>query len=86
MAETRRLSDTGLVQPAQTAVVFKLITELDFLRFADDRIALQIIAGLGRGLTPEQICDVLCLSKTDYDSARKRMRRRLLREGLTCAE
>jgi DNA-directed RNA polymerase specialized sigma24 family protein len=52
--------------------------------FADDAIALQILAGLGEGLTAEQIRKATGVSKTDYDSARKRMRRALLREGLTC--
>jgi DNA-directed RNA polymerase specialized sigma24 family protein len=52
--------------------------------FADDAVVLQIIAGLGEGLTAEQIRLAMGLPKTDYDSARKRMRRCLLREGLTC--
>ena len=52
--------------------------------FADDRIVLSIIDALGEGLSAEQIRATLGLSKTDYDSARKRMRRCLLREGLTC--
>jgi DNA-directed RNA polymerase specialized sigma24 family protein len=52
--------------------------------FADDHVALKIIAGLGAGLTAEQIRVATKLSKTDYDSARRRMRRTLLREGLTC--
>jgi DNA-directed RNA polymerase specialized sigma24 family protein len=54
--------------------------------FADDSVALQIIAGLSEGLSAEQIRLASDISKTDYDSARKRMRRVLLREGLTsCA-
>jgi RNA polymerase sigma-70 factor (ECF subfamily) len=52
--------------------------------FEDDAVALQIIAGLGAGLAPEQIRSDAGLSKKDYDSARRRMRRTLLREGLTC--
>ena len=52
--------------------------------FAEDASALQIINGLGAGLTGEQIRAATGLSKTDYDSTRKRMRRCLLREGLTC--
>jgi RNA polymerase sigma-70 factor (ECF subfamily) len=51
--------------------------------FADDALALQIICGLSKGLTAEQIRVGAGISRTDYDSARKRMRRRLLREGLT---
>jgi DNA-directed RNA polymerase specialized sigma24 family protein len=52
--------------------------------FAGDRVALIIINGLGDGLSAEQIRIQAGISKTDYDSARKRMRRKLLREGLTC--
>jgi DNA-directed RNA polymerase specialized sigma24 family protein len=53
--------------------------------FAGDPLALQIIAGLGNGLSAEQIRAAAGISKTDYDSARRRMRRSLIREGLTCA-
>jgi DNA-directed RNA polymerase specialized sigma24 family protein len=53
--------------------------------FADDSVALKIIAGLGSGLSAEQIRIAAGISKTDYDSARRRMRRSLIREGLTCA-
>ncbi len=53
--------------------------------FADDPTALAILDGLARGLTAEEIRVAVGLSDTDYASARKRMRRVLLREGLTCA-
>jgi RNA polymerase sigma-70 factor (ECF subfamily) len=52
--------------------------------FADDPVALRILACLAEGMSAEQIRVATGLSKTDYDSARKRMRRALLREGLTC--
>jgi DNA-directed RNA polymerase specialized sigma24 family protein len=52
--------------------------------FADDAVILKIISGLGQGLSGEQIRAALKISDTDYDSARRRMRRTLLREGLTC--
>jgi len=52
--------------------------------FADDIVVLKIIAGLADDLSAEQIRCVHGISRTDYDSARKRMRRALLREGLTC--
>jgi RNA polymerase sigma-70 factor (ECF subfamily) len=52
--------------------------------FADDPVALKIIAGLSEALSAEQIRGAAGISKTDYDSARRRMRRALLREGLTC--
>jgi RNA polymerase sigma-70 factor (ECF subfamily) len=52
--------------------------------FAGDDLALKIIAGLSEGMSAEQIRMAYGISRTDYDSARKRMRRTLLREGLTC--
>jgi RNA polymerase sigma-70 factor (ECF subfamily) len=52
--------------------------------FADDPMVLRIIAGLADGLTAEQIRNAHGITPLDYDSARKRMRRILLREGLTC--
>jgi DNA-directed RNA polymerase specialized sigma24 family protein len=52
--------------------------------FADDPVVLRIIEALGAGLAAEQIRAALSLNRTEYDSARKRMRRCLLREGLTC--
>jgi hypothetical protein len=52
--------------------------------FADDPTARKIIDGLREGLSAEQIRRSMGLSKTDYDSARRRMRRALLRQGLTC--
>ncbi len=52
--------------------------------FAKDHVALKIIDGLGHGLSAEQIRVAAGLSRTVYDSARRRMRRTLLREGLTC--
>jgi RNA polymerase sigma-70 factor (ECF subfamily) len=51
--------------------------------FAGDAIVLQIIAGLGEGLPAAQICETRGISKTDYESARKRMRRTLIKAGLT---
>lgn len=62
--------------------------ELDaiYRLFANDRVVLLIIVGLADGRTAAQIRAATKISKTDYDSARKRMRRALLREGLTCAQ
>lgn len=54
--------------------------------FSGDPTVLQIIAGLGEGHSAEQIREKTGLTRTEYDSARKRMRRSLLREGLTWAE
>ena len=50
--------------------------------FADDARALQVILGLAEGRSPQEICASFGMSKTDYDSTRKRIRRVLLREGL----
>jgi RNA polymerase sigma factor (sigma-70 family) len=50
--------------------------------FADDFPALQVILGLADGRSPEEICASYDMSKTEYDSTRKRIRRVLLREGL----
>lgn len=52
--------------------------------FADDPVVLGIIDALGEGLAAQQIRARLALTATEYDSARKRLRRCLLREGLTC--
>jgi DNA-directed RNA polymerase specialized sigma24 family protein len=51
--------------------------------FAGDATVLEIIAGLAEGLTAAQICKTRGISNTDYESARKRMRRTLLKLGLT---
>ena len=62
--------------------------ELEKIRqlFAEDPVALHIIDGLAEGLTAEQIRARHGINRTDYDSARKRMRRCLIREGLTCGK
>jgi RNA polymerase sigma-70 factor (ECF subfamily) len=52
--------------------------------FAGDAVALQIIDGLAEGLPADEIRAAKGISRVDYDSARRRMRRCLLREGLTC--
>ncbi|HTL91193.1 MAG TPA: hypothetical protein VL176_02535 [Steroidobacteraceae bacterium] len=50
--------------------------------FADDAQILGILEGMAQGLEPEQIREHLDLTTTAYDTARRRMRRALLREGL----
>jgi DNA-directed RNA polymerase specialized sigma24 family protein len=69
--------------PERSLIAIEELEAIERL-FADDRIVLGIIDALGEGLSPEQIRSALALSKTDYDSARRRLRRCLLREGLTC--
>lgn len=50
--------------------------------FADDPQALQILSGLYDGCTPEEIRSAHRLTVVAYESARKRIRRALLRAGL----
>jgi DNA-directed RNA polymerase specialized sigma24 family protein len=65
-------------------VALDALAQLDRL-FADDIVARRIIAALGEGLSAQEIRIACDLSKTEYESARKRIRRVLLREGLTMA-
>ena len=50
--------------------------------FADDGDILKILAGLAEGLTAAEIRHQYGWSQTTYDSARKRLRRAVLRHGL----
>jgi RNA polymerase sigma-70 factor (ECF subfamily) len=54
--------------------------------FVGDSEVQGLLQGLMEGLSPAQIRAALKISKTAYDSARKRLRRTLLKEGLTCAQ
>lgn len=67
--------------PERALIAMQQLAEIDRL-FADDPRARQIIEGLFEGWSPEQICARCDMSRTEYDSTRKRMRRALLREGL----
>jgi DNA-directed RNA polymerase specialized sigma24 family protein len=84
---TKARSDLDLPDPAPGPErLLGVQQELSAIKrlFTGDALALQIITGLGEGLTAEQIRMAAGISRTDYDSARKRIRRCLLREGLTC--
>jgi DNA-directed RNA polymerase specialized sigma24 family protein len=77
----------GLIDPAPGPE--RMLTarqELALIRelFADDLPVLEIIDGLADGSSAEQIRVATGRTKIEYDSARKRMRRVLLREGLSC--
>jgi DNA-directed RNA polymerase specialized sigma24 family protein len=50
--------------------------------FADDPIVTHIITGLGDGLSADEIRTKYGISTTEYDSARKRLRRALLRDSI----
>lgn len=73
-AESPLDPERSLAAQQQLALIYRL--------FADDPAALQVIAGLSAGVPAGQIRAACGMSKTDYDSTRKRMRRMLLREGL----
>jgi DNA-directed RNA polymerase specialized sigma24 family protein len=65
----------------RSLMAMDLLTEI-YRLFTDDPRSLQVMEGLFEGLSPEQIRAKYVMSKTEYDSTRKRMRRTLLREGL----
>jgi DNA-directed RNA polymerase specialized sigma24 family protein len=67
--------------PERILIAMQELAAIDQL-FAEDPQARQVIAGLFEGRSPDEICANYDLSKTEYDSTRKRMRRMLLREGL----
>jgi RNA polymerase sigma-70 factor (ECF subfamily) len=71
--------------PERTLIAIQALAALDAL-FADDPQVRWVIAGLYEGWSPEEICAKHGMSKTDYDSTRKRMRRVLIREGLRCPQ
>jgi RNA polymerase sigma-70 factor (ECF subfamily) len=68
----------------RSLIAMQQLAEIERL-FADDFRALKIIEGLFEGWSPEQIRVRYDMSKTEYDSTRKRMRRTLLKEGLRWA-
>lgn len=67
--------------PERRAIAQQEMAALQQL-FADDEAALQLIDGLYEDLTPEEICVAHGMSKVDYDSTRRRIRRALVRAGL----
>lgn len=69
--------------PERSLIALEELKAIERL-FAGDPVVLTILEALGRGLGAEEIRAATGLGKTAYDSARKRLRRCLLREGLTC--
>lgn len=67
--------------PERSLIAMQQLAEIHRL-FADDPRALRIIEGLFEGWSPEEIRARYDMSRTDYDSTRRRIRRSLLREGL----
>ena len=60
----------------------EMITKL----FENDPQARQVLSALYEGWTPEDTCAAHTMSRTDYDSTRKRIRRALMRAGLRFPE
>ena len=67
--------------PERRVIAMQAMDSINQL-FSDDVRAQQIIAGLFEGWTPEEICATHAMSKTDYDSTRRRIRRVLVQAGL----
>ena len=73
--------DSAAADPERAAAASQMLSALDRL-FATDAAALKVIAGLAAGLGPAEIRARTGLGETEYNSARKRMRRALLRQNL----
>jgi len=73
-------SDPG-PDPERSLIAVQQLAEM-YRLFSDDPRVLQVIEGLFEGWSPEQIRAKYDMSRTEYDSIRKRMRRALLKEGL----
>lgn len=77
-AAARQADPSPGVDPERATAAAQALADIDRL-FARDVVALQVIAGLGEGLAPVEIRRRYGLSATAYDTARRRMRRALLR-------
>jgi RNA polymerase sigma-70 factor (ECF subfamily) len=67
--------------PERTLAAAQALAEVDRL-FAGDPCALKVIAGLAEGFTPGEIRRMYGMTEPEYDTTRKRMRRKLLRHDL----
>ena len=71
--------------PERVAVAVAGLAEV-FRLFAGDPVALKIIDGMANGLVAKDICRAYGISALDYDTARRRMRRTLLRHQRNWSE
>jgi DNA-directed RNA polymerase specialized sigma24 family protein len=71
--------------PERVAVAVAGLAEI-YRLFATDPIALQIIDGMSNGLAAKDICTTYGIAALDYDTARRRMRRALLRHQRNWSE
>lgn len=78
-AALRQPDPSPTADPERATAAAQALAEVDRL-FAADPAALQIVAGLAEGLDAAEIRRRYGLDATTYDSARRRMRRALLRQ------
>jgi RNA polymerase sigma-70 factor (ECF subfamily) len=71
--------------PERRVIAIEQVKAINGL-FDDDLPAKQIISALYEGSSPEETCATYAMSRTDYDSTRKRIRRAILRAGLRFPE
>lgn len=71
--------------PERVAVAVAGLAEI-YRLFATDPVALQIIDGMSNGLAAKDICRAYGIAALDYDTARRRMRRALLRHQRNWSE
>jgi RNA polymerase sigma-70 factor (ECF subfamily) len=81
LADVFAATEETTPDPERVLAAAQALAEVHQL-FAGDRCALMIIAGLSDGMSAQEICQHNALSEREYDTARKRMRRALLRYGL----
>ena len=72
--------DSPEANPERAAAAAQAVAGLDRL-FAQDAVVLKIMAGLAEGLSAAEIRLRYALPETVYDSARRRLRRALLRSN-----
>ena len=70
--------DSPEANPERNTAAMQVLAGLDRL-FARDAVVLNIMAGLAGGLSAAEIRSRYAITETDYASARRRMRRALLR-------
>jgi RNA polymerase sigma-70 factor (ECF subfamily) len=77
------LESTGTADDPERALAAREAIAALHRLFASDAVATEVITGLLSGMTPEAIRRHYGLSGVEYDTARRRMRRTMLRHGLT---
>ena len=79
--ELWRCKELFQVEQEQRDASIRLVASLERL-FAGDRQALAMLAAIGEGWSPDEVCTRLGVSKKSYATIRRRIRRRLIRHSL----